>query len=88
MLWIIAQSAKNRPIWAHWHPGRFFRSFNDKYDSWGEVGVDKYNPGLFYFRSFQTQILKEKTVGFSGIRTRIVGQVGKHAYHLITTTAE
>ena len=45
-------------------------------------------PGLFfYFRSFQTQILQKKTVGFSGIRTRIVGLEGDHADHLTTTTA-
>ena len=30
-------------------------------------------PLFLYFRSFRTQILREKTVGFSGIRPRIVG---------------
>ena len=40
-----------------------------------------------YFSSFQTQILQEKTVGASGIQTQIVGVEGKHADHLITTTA-
>ena len=44
--------------------------------------------GLFvYFRSFQTQILQKKTVGFSGIRTQIVGVESEHADHLTTTTA-
>ena len=28
-------------------------------------------PHFVYFRSFQTQILQKKTLGFSGIRTRI-----------------
>ena len=47
------------------------------------------NPGLVfvYFRSFQTQNFTEKTVGFSGIRTRIVGVEGQHSDHLTTTTA-
>ena len=47
--------------------------------------------GLFfvYFRSFQSQILKEKTVGGGGgIQTRIVGVEGKHADHLTTITAQ
>ena len=39
-----------------------------------------------YFRSFQTQIYR-KTVGISGIQTRIVGVEGEHADHLTTTTA-
>ena len=30
-------------------------------------------PLFVYFRSFQTQVFTEKTVGFSGIRTWIVG---------------
>ena len=42
---------------------------------------------LVYFHSFQTQFLQKKTVGVSGIRTRIVGVEGKHADHLTTTTA-
>ena len=44
-------------------------------------------PHFVYFRSFQPQILQKKTVGFCGIRTRIVGIEGKRADHLITTTA-
>ena len=44
-------------------------------------------PLFVYFRSFQTQMFTEKMVGFSGIRTRIVGVEGEHAYHLTTTTA-
>ena len=40
-----------------------------------------------YFCSFQTQNLQKKTVGFSGIRTRIVRVEGKHADHQTTTTA-
>ena len=38
------------------------------------------DPGLFFdnFRSFQTQILQKKTVGFRGISTLIVG-VGRQA---------
>ena len=45
-------------------------------------------PGLFfvYFGSFQTQILQKITVGFSRIRTEIVGVEGKHADQLTTTT--
>ena len=39
------------------------------------------------FCSFKTQILQKKTVGFIGIRTRIVGEEGKRADHLTTTTA-
>ena len=31
-------------------------------------------------------IFTEKNVSFSGIRTRIVGLQGKHAYHYTTTT--
>ena len=44
-------------------------------------------PLFVYFHPFQTQIIQEKTVGFSGIQTRIVGVEGKHAEHLTTTTA-
>ena len=44
-------------------------------------------PLFVYFRSFQT-IYRIKTVGFSGIRTRIVGVEGEHADHLNTTTAQ
>ena len=44
-------------------------------------------PLFLYFCSFQTQILQKKTVGFSGIRTRIVGVEYEHADHLTTTTA-
>ena len=39
---------------------------------------------LIIFGSFQTTNVTEKTVGFSGIRTRIVGVDGKHAGHLTT----
>ena len=38
------------------------------------------NHGLFLF-------IFKKTVGFSGIRTWIVGKEGEHADHLTTTTA-
>ena len=46
------------------------------------------NPGLFLFIFvlFKHNI-KEKTLGFSRIRTRIVGVEGEHADHLTTTTA-
>ena len=44
-------------------------------------------PLFVYFRSFQTQFLQEKTVGFSGTRTRIIGVEGEHTDHLTTTTA-
>ena len=37
-------------------------------------------PASFYlFSSFQTNFFTEKTVGFSGIRTRIVGVEGENA---------
>ena len=42
---------------------------------------------LVNFSSFQKQIL-QKTVGFSGIQTQIVGVEGEHADHLTTTTAQ
>ena len=47
------------------------------------------NPGffLFIFVLFKHNII-EKTLGFSGIRTRIVGVEGEHADHLTTTTAQ
>ena len=44
-------------------------------------------PLFVYFCSLQTQYYR-KTVGFSGIRTRIVGVEGEHTNHLITTTAQ
>ena len=45
-------------------------------------------PASFYlFHSFQKHILHCKSVGFSGIRTRIVRIEGDHADHLTTTTA-
>ena len=46
------------------------------------------NPGLFLFIFvlFKHNII-EKTLDFSGIRTRIIGVVGEHADHLTTTTA-
>ena len=64
--------AKFRQIWSHW-------SSNLK-----KVG----QPGLFFicFRFFKHNI-SEKTVGFSGIGTWIVGVEGEHADHLTTTTA-
>ena len=43
-------------------------------------------PLFVYFHSFQTQYYR-KTLGFSGIRTRIVGVEGEHADHLTTTMA-
>ena len=43
-------------------------------------------PLFVYFRSFQTQILQKKTVGVSGIQTRIVEVECEHADHLTTTT--
>ena len=42
-------------------------------------------PLFVYFCSFPAQILQKKTVGFSGIQTRIIGIEGKHADHLTTT---
>ena len=39
---------------------------------------------LFFI--FSNTNLTEKTVGISGIRTRIVGVEGEHADHLTTTT--
>ena len=41
-------------------------------------------PLFVYFHCFQTQIVHEKTVGFSGIRIRIVGVEGEQADHLTT----
>ena len=43
-------------------------------------------PLFSFFDLLNTNIL-EKTVGFSEIRSRIVGVEGKHADHLTTTTA-
>ena len=48
--------------------------------------VGQPRPLFVYFRSFQTQYYR-KTIGFSRIRTRIVGVEGEHADHLTTTTA-
>ena len=46
------------------------------------------NPASFcLFPFFSYTNFTEKTVGFSGIRTRIVRVEGKHADHLTTTTA-
>ena len=42
-------------------------------------------PLLIYFRSFQT-IYRIKPADFRGIQTRIVGEQGKHADHLTSTT--
>ena len=39
-------------------------------------------PLFVYFQ----RVLKNKTVGFSGIRTGIAGVEGEHAVHLTTTT--
>ena len=41
---------------------------------------------LFIFVLFKHNLYR-KTVGVSGIRTRIVGVEGEHADHLTTTTA-
>ena len=41
---------------------------------------------LFIFVLFKLKLYR-KTVGFNGIRTRIVGVEGKHPDHLTTTTA-
>ena len=47
------------------------------------------NPGLFLFIfGFSTTNFTEKTVGFSGTRTRIVGLEGEHVDHLTPTTAK
>ena len=43
-------------------------------------------PGLFFFSWFSHTNFTEKTVGVSGIRTRIVGVESEHADHLTTTT--
>ena len=46
-------------------------------------------PALFVnFCSFQTQNLQTKTLGFTGIRARVVVVEGEHADHLTTTTAQ
>ena len=46
------------------------------------------NPGLFLFICVLSKHkFSEKTLGFSGIRTRIVRVEGEHADHLTTTTA-
>ena len=42
---------------------------------------------FFYFLLFKHKFLQKKTVGFSGIRTRIVRVEGEHSDHLTTTTA-
>ena len=44
-------------------------------------------PFLFIFVPFKHKFSR-KTLGFSGIRTRIVGIEGKHADHLTTTTTQ
>ena len=44
-------------------------------------------PLFVYFRSFQTQLLQKKKLAFGGIRTRIVGVIGKQADQLYTTMA-
>ena len=47
------------------------------------------DPGLFLFIFVLFKHnYSEKIVGFSGIRTRIVGVEGEHADHLTTTTAQ
>ena len=40
---------------------------------------------LFLF--FSNTLLQKKTIGFSGIQTRIIGVEGEHADHLTTITA-
>ena len=40
------------------------------------------------FSFFLRTNFKEKTVGYSGIRTRMVGVEGEHADHLTTTAAQ
>ena len=42
---------------------------------------------MFIFVLFKHNLYR-KTVGISGIRTRIVGVEGEHADHLTTTTAQ
>ena len=42
---------------------------------------------LFIFVLFKHNLYR-KTVGVSGIRTRIIGVEGEHADHLTTTTAQ
>ena len=48
------------------------------------------NPGLFLFIFviFQNTNFTEIIVVVSGMRTRIVGEEGKYAVHLTTTTAQ
>ena len=45
-------------------------------------------PLFVYFWSFEAEILQEKTVSISDIRTWIVGVEGRHADHLTTTTGQ
>ena len=51
--------------------------------------MDQPRPLFVYFRSFQTQILQIKTVGFSGIITRNIRIEGEHMKvdHMSTTSA-
>ena len=44
-------------------------------------------PHFCLFSFFSNTNFTETTVGFSGIRTRIIGVEGKHADHLATTTS-
>ena len=46
--------------------------------------INRLTPSSF---SFFSNHLQNKTVGFSGIQTRIVREVGEHADHLTTTAA-
>ena len=60
-------------------------SSRGRHNGWGGVGnyplhkstISGPTPASFLFRSYQTQYYR-KTVGFSRIRTRIVGVEGKH----------
>ena len=45
------------------------------------------SPGSFCLFSFFSNTILQKTVGFSGIRTRIVRVEGEQAHHLTTVTA-
>ena len=50
--------------------------------------MDQPWPFLFIFVFFSNTNFIEKTVGFSGIRTRIVGLEGEHADRLTTPRPE
>ena len=73
-----------------WSPNFFGASFFVNRSSYRYLAFKKWtNPASFcLFSYFSNTNFTEKTVGFSGIRTRIVGVVGKHPDHLTTTTAQ